>query len=977
MTVSTTTNKVTYDGNGSTTAFAIPFYFLANDDIQVILRGTDATETTWTEGTQYSLTGAGMEAGGTLTVSTSPTDYRPATGEKLVITRTEQYTQPTDLPVAGPLPSQSVEQMVDRATFLAQQLKEIDDRTLRVPISDDVSGADLELPIDDVRASKLLGFDAQGKPTLFEASDAAPDSIVATGSTTAIATADRWARIYEPEDFGAVGDGVTDDSAAIQAMVDATPEGGVCRFRKTYAVHTFINISSKSITLTGPGRLHLAADTRILRIDADEETPISISSITYNDSYTFTGATVASDVASLTFASAPDIEVNDYLKIYSDDQITPGETGEKVGEFAKVGAVNGTTVYLYHRLRGTYTTTPKCAVFNDDVQVVLDGLTFTVDEAGDAAGWNSSLIYLVGLFNPIVKNCKFRVAYQPAVQLQSCFQGKVSNCWFEDLKNDNDTDSQNGYGVLDYSSEQTIVDRCSFVLGRHSYTSGASNTPTEPWQYGSVYGAIISNCVVFASSINAFDCHADARGCTFYNCHVYGSWAGQSGNSAGWQLRGNDNRIVNCFVENCFYAYRMYASESPGSEGNQIINSSSKNCARAYDLFDSGAGETQTRAIIQGGYHEMHESIGGNVINVDYPVDLLVENVRARRVAASGAGSGRFLEVDEISGSETHVRIKNCELDVRGDQVADMKVIVFDAGPTNVTIDGFYLQCGTTDWDSILNANNNTGTFYCRNFRCDKAPKESATLGVVNVGSLTDYAVEYLVADGRTANTNVFTQTVSATGQTVDPSNKIGANLVCVVTADNVASSITEIEDGVFDGQVLTIVSSASSTQDLDIVTGNQIALAASISLSPKQAQQFVWNLAAGKWLAAGGEGADLTEDPNTMKDDETSNLTVGFTTDIETIVFAASITPDITAEGLKELAVSGNWTLNCPAVSNGGSFAIRATNDASVRTLTLGSNVHNIGAGSYDSAANAVNVIAGVFYPGATPKLYIAIGQQ
>jgi len=40
MTVSTTTSKVSYSGNGSTTTFSVPFYFLDQTHLRVVLRSS-------------------------------------------------------------------------------------------------------------------------------------------------------------------------------------------------------------------------------------------------------------------------------------------------------------------------------------------------------------------------------------------------------------------------------------------------------------------------------------------------------------------------------------------------------------------------------------------------------------------------------------------------------------------------------------------------------------------------------------------------------------------------------------------------------------------------------------------------------------------------------------------------------------------------------------------------------------------------
>ena len=128
MPVSSTARKVSY--SGSTAALTVSFYFLESSDLKVI--GTTAsgaaTESTLTLNTDYTVTGAGSTAGGTVTLSTGST-YSASTANVLTILRTEQFLQPDDLPGAGDLNTQTIENMADRLTFLAQQL------------NDDLSGA--------------------------------------------------------------------------------------------------------------------------------------------------------------------------------------------------------------------------------------------------------------------------------------------------------------------------------------------------------------------------------------------------------------------------------------------------------------------------------------------------------------------------------------------------------------------------------------------------------------------------------------------------------------------------------------------------------------------------------------------------------------------------------------------------------------------------------------------------------------------
>ena len=161
MTVTSSTAKVSYAGNGSTTVFTVSFRYLEKSHVQVTLRDVGGVETAWVEGTQFTLSSAGG-ASGTLTVKTLPTNYTPASGETLVISRNVPRTQQTDYGENDSFPAETHEQALDKLTMLAQQQDEANARALVVPLSD--SAADLSLPIDSLRASKFLAFDASGQP---------------------------------------------------------------------------------------------------------------------------------------------------------------------------------------------------------------------------------------------------------------------------------------------------------------------------------------------------------------------------------------------------------------------------------------------------------------------------------------------------------------------------------------------------------------------------------------------------------------------------------------------------------------------------------------------------------------------------------------------------------------------------------------------------------------------------------------------
>lgn len=154
MTLSTTSSRIDYAGDGSTTVFAVPFKFFANSDISAALR-TDATgaEVLWVEGTDYTLTGAKLPAGGTLTATTAP-----ATGTTLVIKRIGPEVQETDLPAGGALPSDAIENQLDYLTMLAQQLQEQINRVAALAQTSPTTG----LTFPEPSADDVIGWNTAG-----------------------------------------------------------------------------------------------------------------------------------------------------------------------------------------------------------------------------------------------------------------------------------------------------------------------------------------------------------------------------------------------------------------------------------------------------------------------------------------------------------------------------------------------------------------------------------------------------------------------------------------------------------------------------------------------------------------------------------------------------------------------------------------------------------------------------------------------
>jgi hypothetical protein len=157
MTVSSSTARVSYSGNGSTTEFAVGFYFLENSHLQVIIRSSTGVETVKTLTTDYTVAGVGNPAGGTVTMLTAP-----ASGETLLVLRNVPLTQQTDYQANDPFPAETHEEALDKLTMLTQQLQDGVNRSIKLSRTNTITSSEFSVGAAD-RANKILAFDSAGE----------------------------------------------------------------------------------------------------------------------------------------------------------------------------------------------------------------------------------------------------------------------------------------------------------------------------------------------------------------------------------------------------------------------------------------------------------------------------------------------------------------------------------------------------------------------------------------------------------------------------------------------------------------------------------------------------------------------------------------------------------------------------------------------------------------------------------------------
>ena len=157
MTVSSTTVKQSYSGNGSTSAFTYSFKINSINELKVIIRSSTGTETVKSISTHYNVSDTG--SGGTVTFTSGNI---PVNGETVVLLRNTNLTQTTDYVENDPFPAESHEGALDKLTLQIQEVQEEVDRSIKLSQTNTMTSTEFTVGATD-RASKVLAFDSSGE----------------------------------------------------------------------------------------------------------------------------------------------------------------------------------------------------------------------------------------------------------------------------------------------------------------------------------------------------------------------------------------------------------------------------------------------------------------------------------------------------------------------------------------------------------------------------------------------------------------------------------------------------------------------------------------------------------------------------------------------------------------------------------------------------------------------------------------------
>lgn len=381
--------------------------------------------------------------------------------------------------------------------------------------------------------------------------------------------------IVNPKDYGAVGDGVTDDTAAIQAAIEAAVGGIVYIPYGVYKLGSPINANTSYNVICGAGATFvLDANVAAVQTDAQSTyvstgaTQVTVTSITQELAADTAGAPDFVDngtsdyVHVLNVADSSAFAVEDIVVVSSAD-VHPSGGSRRMGEAIKVRWVAAGKIYLSGLLaqKDYYTTTVTVTKYKRDRTFKWVGGTFkytgdwksvTPDSVAHAHAFN-----VMNFPEAVIEDLTFDGTFEGGLQVYNCPLARVSRIKALRLPNTNTSSAswigRLGYGVQIYGHcyGATVCD-VEASEGRHAVTTdgrGDASFSSAGW-----YRRGQPTHVKFSRirSVGAYgipiDTHEEGRFISFEDIEVIEPLQGPfwgSYDSYGLQIRCSDVTVKN------------------------------------------------------------------------------------------------------------------------------------------------------------------------------------------------------------------------------------------------------------------------------------------------------------------------------------------------------------------------------------------------------------------------------------------------
>jgi hypothetical protein len=657
-------------GNGVNTAFPFAFKVFSTADVLVVYLDASGVESTLVLSSDYSVTlnaNQNTSPGGTVNML-----WVPQTGTSITISSNLDNTQNLELTNAGGFYPSSINDALDRVVILIQQLAERSARAVRMPISDPAS-INMTLPTASARASKVLGFDADGNPIPVPAASAITDSGSITFSSAASYAAGTVGAFlksliaigatlisYTPPGTGAITGTIANelDRGRIDVRrFGASPSASAATNNTAFAAAiAYCGITKQRLYVPG-GTYALSqafSTAEDLLIEADGDSTVldfsgavtgGTQCISVTGSLTSLPAITAAnkDNLSLTFDSAPLVVPGDVFVIYdpTDYSWSGFRAYYRAGEWCEVVGVSGNVVTINNPLYASYTPANVSVYKMNSRNVSLRNFTIKGTTV-------SGLIKVSLCKNVRIENINsYNEKYQ-CIELDRCYGFELPH-----LTVFNKGAASDDYGLVVSNCQQGKVIGGNFYGRRHGIAlGGGDNSGCVTTRDIKIIGSTIKNDIT--SGVPAADYHGNTEDCVYENCTIY--------NGASWG--GKNNKLDNCRISAALNGIIIYASEIKG--GTHAL----KDCY----LYSAGSPSAVSRAYID---------VGGN----------------SSPVTANTVEDTTFI-------------VENCVANLPGSTSSDMFAVMVNNGATvktNFVIDGV-IGVGITAMSNILRTRKDSGS---------------------------------------------------------------------------------------------------------------------------------------------------------------------------------------------------------------------------------------------------------------------------
>ena len=243
--INDTAPRAQYTATSGQTVFTVSFEFFANSDLKVYRNATLLTLTT-----NYTVTGAGVTGGGSVTLVTGAT-----AGDIVTIIRDVPVARTSDFPTSGPFNIEALNTDLDRLTAMVQQQETLDGRSLRLDQFDTPNTLNV-LPVKASRVGRVLQFnDTTGQPeagpTTSEIANAQTYATNASTSATAAAASASTASSAASSTAGSVAAAAASASAASTSATNSASSASAASTSASNASTSASNASTSATAASG------------------------------------------------------------------------------------------------------------------------------------------------------------------------------------------------------------------------------------------------------------------------------------------------------------------------------------------------------------------------------------------------------------------------------------------------------------------------------------------------------------------------------------------------------------------------------------------------------------------------------------------------------------------------------------------------------------------------------------------------------